>query len=98
MVTCTRVGCGEKISYREREILNTMVKGLYDTETKEEVLSKEPQMDLNTAILSVEARESGKRSAGVLSGDTIASNQINKTTMSAEGVFKDHKEVEESAR
>ena len=60
-VTCNRVGCGEKVSYAEREILNTLVKGLYDTETKEEVLSKEPQMDLDATIIFVEARETGKR-------------------------------------
>ena len=97
MVTCTRVGCDEKVSYAERVILNTLVKWLYDTETKEKVLSNQPQMDLAATILFVEAMETGKRSAGVLSGDTVARNQINRTTVSAEGVFEDQKEVEETA-
>ena len=88
-VPCTKVGCDEKVSYADHEILNTLVKGLYDTETKEEVLSKEPQMDLNATILFIEARESGKRSAGALSGETIASNQVNRTAVAAEGVSKD---------
>ena len=78
MVTCTRVGCDERVSYAEYKILNTLVMGLYDTETKEEVLSKEPWMDLNATILFVEARETGKSSAGALSGDTIVSSQINR--------------------
>ena len=97
-VPCTRVGCDERVSYADHEILNTLVKGLYDTETKEEVLSKEPQMDLNATILFIEARESGKRSAGVLAGEAIASNQINRTAVAAEGVAKNVIEADDKTR
>ena len=55
-------------------------------------------MDLNATILFVEAKETGKTSAGVLSGDAIASNQINKAAVSVEGVSKDHQETEETAQ
>ena len=38
-VDCTGTACQEKVSYAEQEILNTLVKGLHDGETKEEVLT-----------------------------------------------------------
>ena len=97
-VTCTKVGCNKRVSYTEHEILNILVKGLYDTETRREVLSKKPQLDLDATILFVEARETGKRSANVLSGETIASNKISKTTVSEEGVSMNRTEVKETAR
>ena len=93
---CTKVGCDEKVSYAEHMILNTLVRGLYDQETKEEVLSKEPQMDLTATILFIEARETGKRSAGVLSGNTTASNIVNKATVAAEGVSQSRSEIDKS--
>ena len=39
MVDCTGTACQEKVSYAEQEILNILVKGLHDGETKEEVLT-----------------------------------------------------------
>ena len=48
------------MSYAEQEILNPLVTALYDEETKEEVLSKDPQMNLADTILLIEAREAGK--------------------------------------
>ena len=95
-VPCTKVGCDEKVSYAEHMILNTLVKGLYDSETKEEVLSKEPQMDLKATILFIEARETGKRSAGVLSGNTTASNIVNKASVATDGVSQSRSEVNKS--
>jgi hypothetical protein len=77
-VECTSDTCTEEVSYSEKEILNTMVRGLFDEDTKEEVLSKSPEMDLPATILFVEAREAGKRSAGVLTDGIMASSQINK--------------------
>ena len=65
------------MSYAEQDILNTLVKGIYDVETREEVL----QMDLAATIIFIEARETGKRSTGVLSGGTPASGQANKATV-----------------
>ena len=48
------------MSYAEQEILNPLVTALYDEETKEDVLSKDPQMNLADTILLIEAREAGK--------------------------------------
>ena len=83
-VTCTKTGCGETVSFAEQEILNTLVTALYDEETREEVLSKDPQMNLADTILFIEAREAGKKSAAVLSGVGIASNQVHKTSLPSE--------------
>ena len=58
-VACTRPGCDEKVSFAEQEILNTFVTALYDEESKEKVLSKDPQMNLTDTILFIEAREAG---------------------------------------
>ena len=78
-------------------ILNTLVRGLYDSETREGVLSKEPQMDLKaTTILFIEAMETGKRSAGVLSGNTIASNTVDKASVATDGVSQSRSEVDKS--
>ena len=35
----------EKVSYANRLILHALVRGLYDSETKEELLSKNPDLD-----------------------------------------------------
>ena len=78
------------MSYAEQDILNTLVKGIYDVETREEVL----QMDLAATIIFIEARETGKRSTGVLSGGTPASGQANKATV----VDKESPLVEMSGR
>ena len=88
-IKCTKDGCDKKVSYAEQEILNTLVKGIYETETREEVLSKDPHMDLAATILFIEAREAGKRSAGVLSGSTPASGQANKTALVTEDRVQD---------
>ena len=80
--------------YAEQEILNTLVKGIYDMETREEVLSKDPQMDLAATILFIEAREAGKRSAGVLSGSIPASSQANKAALVTEDRVQDTTKVE----
>ena len=53
-------------------------------------------MDLTATILFIEARETGKRSAGVLSGNTIASNIVNKATVATEGVSQSHSEIDKS--
>ena len=33
-IKCTKVGCVEKLSYTEKEILNTLVQGMFDVETR----------------------------------------------------------------
>ena len=55
-----------------------MVKGLFNNETREEILSKSPEMDLLATIVFVETKETAKRSAGVLTETSMASSQINK--------------------
>ena len=42
---CTAEVCVEKVSYANRLILHALVRGLYDSETKEELLSKNPDLD-----------------------------------------------------
>lgn len=73
-------GCDEEVSYAETMILHAFMKGLYDTETKEELLSKSPELSLDGSVTFVEARESGKRSAGVLENSEMSSSQVNKVT------------------
>ena len=75
LMTCTK-----EVSFAEIEILNTMEKGLFDNETREEILLKSPEMDLLATIAFMEAKETAKRSAGVLTEASMASSQINKVT------------------
>ena len=70
--------CMEQVSFAEIEILNTMVKGLYDNETREEMFTKSPEMDLLTTIAFIESKETAKRSAGVLTEASMASSQLTK--------------------
>ena len=70
--------CKEQVLFAETEILNTMVKGLYDNETREEVLAKSPEMDLLMTIEFVEVKTTAKRSAGVLTEASMASSKLNK--------------------
>ena len=90
---CTSLVCNEMVSFAEIEILNTMVKGLFDNETREEILSKSPELNLKTTIAFVEAKETAKRSAGVLTETSMASSQINKVTTQYKS---EEKQVEET--
>ena len=63
-ITCTKGGDAEK------EILNARVQGLYDVEARDELLSKEPQLDLAATV--IEGKETGRRSAGIMLGGTPA--------------------------
>ena len=67
-VTCSKEDCDESVSYANAMILHAMVKGLFDDATKEEVLSKTPELDLETTITFVEA---SKRSAGGGGGQAV---------------------------
>ena len=53
-----------------------LVKGLYDAETKSEVLSKVVQMNLEETVAFVEAREIGRRDVQSLGGGLL-SGQVN---------------------
>ena len=64
----------EQVSFANKEILNTMAKGLFDNKTREEVLLKSPEMDLLATFAFVEAKETAKRSAGVLMEASMASS------------------------
>ena len=101
-VECTAEFCGEKVSYANRLILHALVRGLYDSETKEELLSKTPELDLDSSITFVEAKEAGKRSVGCLGTSNLASSQVNKVTAyqqdKKENLLKDLKKVDISKR
>ena len=73
---CTKVGCAQDMSYAEPSILLALVKGLYDGDTKSEVLSKVVQMNLEDTVAFVEAREIGRRVVQSLSG-VPSSSQVN---------------------
>ena len=57
---CPGDTCTETMSYMDSTILLALDKGLHDEVTKGEILSKVEQMDLDTTITFVEARETGK--------------------------------------
>ena len=59
-MTCTKEDCQQEMTYAEPSILLALVKGLYDAETKNEVLSKVLQMNLEETVAFVEAREIGR--------------------------------------
>ena len=71
-VTCT---CGVKVSVVDQWILMTMVKGLNDEVTKQEVMSKVKEMAFDATITFFEARETGKKSINTVSGCGMASPQ-----------------------
>jgi len=66
-----------------------LVTALYDEESKEDVLSKDPRMTLTDTILFIEVREAGKKSAAGLSVGGIASNQVHRTSVAAEAAIKE---------
>jgi hypothetical protein len=73
-VTCPHTP-SSAVSYTQRSIHTALVKGLYDTETKGEILSKVDMPTLADTVTFVEARETGKRSLAGLSG-TLAGQSI----------------------
>ena len=54
---------------------------MYNVEAREEILSKEPQLDLAATVLFIEAKETRRRCAGILSGGTTAIGQANKAVV-----------------
>ena len=91
--TCT---CEREISieYSDDIIRDTLIRGLEDDEIRLDVLGQCKQDDtLDDTLLYIEAKESGKRSAGLLNGHTVttanatssykrASKQLNRPTNS----------------
>ena len=58
--------CNEYASFSDEAILAAVVRGLYDSETMAELLSKVDQLDLDDMILFIEAKETGHKSASAL--------------------------------
>jgi hypothetical protein len=80
-VDCTKEGCDEKVSYADKIIQHTLVKGLADQETQKEVLGATKEKNLDDTVLFVEARESSKRSVDELSSGSLASGQVGKLSV-----------------
>lgn len=72
-VTCS---CGNKVSEVEKWVRLSLIGGLNDEDTKQEVLSKVEEMPLDTTITFVEARETGKTALKILGGK-LTSSQVN---------------------
>ena len=73
---CTGGDCTQMVSHAEPTILLALVKGLYDGDTKGEVLSKVTQMNLDDTVTFVEARNIGKGDLQ-LRGGGPSSGQVN---------------------
>ena len=80
-VECTAETCTEKVSYANRLILHSLVRGLYDIKTKEELLSKNPMLDLHSSLTFVESKKVGKRLVGCLGAGGMASCQVKEVTV-----------------
>ena len=72
--SCT---CGLKVSEVNKWVLMSLIGGLNDEDTKQAVLSKVDEMNLDDTVVFVEARETGKHSVKILSGG-LASGQVNR--------------------
>ena len=64
-VTCS---CDNKVSKLEMWVRLSLIRGLNDEDTKQEVLSKVEEMPLDTTVTFVEARETGKTANEILGG------------------------------
>ena len=61
----------------DKLVCMSLIGGLNDEETKQEVLSKVEELPLDETIVFVEARETGKTSLKILSGG-LSSSHVNK--------------------
>ena len=66
-----------KVSMVDKLVCMSLIGGLNDEETKQEVLSKVEELPLDETIVFVEARETGKTSLKILSGG-LSSSHVNK--------------------
>ena len=64
-VTCT---CVTKVSEVDKWVRMSLIGGLNDEDTKQEVLSKVEELPLDETIAYVKARETGKTSRTISSG------------------------------
>ena len=68
--------CSEKVSFSNNAILAAVVRGLYDSETRAEILSKVKQSDLDNTSAFIEARETGHKCATALGKPTIQTQVV----------------------
>ena len=79
-VKCSSASCVQNVSYSVPIIKHALVKGLWDGEVKEEILSQNPELDLDKNLAFIEAKELDKRSHTALSVSTPDSSQVNCVT------------------
>jgi hypothetical protein len=79
-MTCN---CGLKVSEVEKWVRMSLIGGLNDEDTKQEVLSKVDEMLLDATITFVKARETGKTALKILGGK-LTSGQVNKVKQERE--------------
>ena len=60
------------MSYADKEILHCFVKGLADEDIRKQVLGMVEEMDLDTTVKFVEAKESGKKADVFLERGAVA--------------------------
>ena len=73
---CPGTACKQTVSHMDSTILIAVVKGLEDSLTKGEILSKVEKLDLDDTITFVEACEMGKRDLAKLGQPTLASQAL----------------------
>merc|ERR1711867_143221 len=64
------------VSYADKEILHCLVKGLADDDIRRQVLGVVTEMDLDTTVKFIEAKESGKKAGVYLDSGEADLNKI----------------------
>jgi hypothetical protein len=74
-VTCS---CARKVSEVDKWVRLSLIGGLNDEDTKQEVLSRVEEMTLDVTVTFVEARETGRTSTKILGGKMTSTlvNQV----------------------
>ena len=68
-INCSLSSCGNPTSYMEKMVAHQLTRGLADSSIQEEVLAhaaQTPDMDLDSTLKLVEAKETGKRSGNLI--------------------------------
>ena len=88
-VQCTAAACDEQVSYTDTFVKYGPIKGLVDSEIREELLSQTPELNLDQSLAFIEAKEQGKHSHTALEG-AVASDEVNRVT-----AYQQHKKEEQ---
>merc|ERR1711867_232017 len=64
------------VSYADKEILHCLVKGLADDDIRRQVLGVVEEMDLNTTVKFIEAKESGRKAGAYLDSGDAGLNKV----------------------